>query len=479
MNINNKPPREILSISSVREFLDWLPEAFMQNLILFAFALTAFAPLFVSIKAVSYLRPEYLLDDTGKYDVYEFLKDDFDQFAHKRLFIWVFVLISLAFLLLLLKKLACRKPDLSAFIRNPALVLFSLLSIWMLINIFMVNGPNFYALKGKRPNHENLFIYLEYFFCFFAGGLFLTDRKKNRFFVLFILTSLFLIPFAMILHFSVYNSDFDHICCVFANSNYYGNYLCVVISLCVGMLGAATDKRWKAFFVFCMLCNTAILYFNNTFGAWIGALFACLFAIVAFRIRDGKLNRWTLLALALFLGCLIVCGWFEVLFLGKTNRFVSNIMALFKDALNVVADSESSAAKHAGTGRWAIWKYYLSLVRQHPLFGIGLDGVRALDIGHEIRKARPHNEFLQWAVYLGIPALVFYFSACLSVFLRASKFRRQLSDLALAALVAALGYLAASFFSNTMYNTTPYLFIFLGLGYVNLKPCDRADLQEA
>ena len=279
------------------------------------------------------------------------------------------------------------------------------------------------------------------------------------------LISIVLVPFAVYFDAKVYTKDV--ILLVFSNSNYYGIYLNVIISLCASMLVMEKDRKKLALFGIAFAVNTVVLYFNNTMAAWVGVLFACLFSIIAFRVRDGKFNRRSFIPLALFAGGLFVCGLIDESFIKGNNNFTQNLIVLFRDILNIRTDPNSSVANSAGSGRWIIWKYYLSLVKEHPCFGIGLDGVRTLDIGEVIKQNRPHNEYLQYAAYLGIPGMLLYFSSCLSVYIRAIKYRKHLDNLTLAALTAAFGYLVGAFFGNTVYNTTPFLYIMLGLGYVN------------
>ena len=58
-------------------------------------------------------------------------------------------------------------------------------------------------------------------------------------------------------------------------------------------------------------------------------------------------------------------------------------------------------------------------------------------------------------------------AALLGVFVRAIRRRRILSGVTLACLTVAFTYMVSACFGITLYNTAPYLFIFLGLGYRN------------
>jgi hypothetical protein len=103
MRLNGKTPREILKISSVKEFLDWLPNSLTQLLGLSAFALTALAPLLVSIKAPTYIAPNLYIPKAGKYFISSFYTTDFHEFVCKYVFPYVWLTAVLAYLLTLYK----------------------------------------------------------------------------------------------------------------------------------------------------------------------------------------------------------------------------------------------------------------------------------------------------------------------------------------------------------------------------------------
>lgn len=63
----------------------------------------------------------------------------------------------------------------------------------------------------------------------------------------------------------------------------------------------------------------------------------------------------------------------------------------------------------------------------------------------------------------GIPEGVLYILGCIGVFLRNVK--RELKPVSFVCLTAAFTYLVSDCFGVTLYNTAPFLFIFLGLGY--------------
>lgn len=102
-------------------------------------------------------------------------------------------------------------------------------------------------------------------------------------------------------------------------------------------------------------------------------------------------------------------------------------------------------------------------LREKPVLGYGPDNLEEEYAKVNIKETRPHNEYLQYAVCLGVPALLLYLGALLNIFIRNFKQRKLLSEGNIIALVASFGYLASAFFGNTMYYTTPYFFIILAI----------------
>ena len=82
------------------------------------------------------------------------------------------------------------------------------------------------------------------------------------------------------------------------------------------------------------------------------------------------------------------------------------------------------------------------------------------------RDSRPHNEYLQYALFYGIPAALLYITGCFSVFLQDLRLEDRLDAMTFACLGAAFSYLVSAFFGNTIYCTAPFLFLFLGMGLV-------------
>jgi O-antigen ligase len=143
-------------------------------------------------------------------------------------------------------------------------------------------------------------------------------------------------------------------------------------------------------------------------------------------------------------------------------EILTSFLQFFVDIESVSKDPLHS--DDAGTNRWVLWKAAVEQIGKRPIFGFGNEGIgeALLAVGD---NNRPHNEFLQYAAFYGIPAAVLYICGIMSVFLKAYRHRATLDASSLICLIAAFAYLFSSLFGNTMFYTAPFLFLFLGMGY--------------
>lgn len=467
-------------LDSFRARIARIPDSYIQYLVLFAFGLTALAPLLISVRALHYIVPQFQITaEPFQYMIDALYTSDYDALMHHFIFPCVTLAALLVYVISYYKSREAGTLPLLKQRRDPALVLFAALAVWLLINVFFVNGPTHFALQGELMQHENIFLYLKYYFCFFLMGLFLTDQERKRLLLFFFTAvSLVIVPFAVYLHEKVYYPF--NIRSIFSNSGYYGAYLCMIIGLSASMMAGEKSRGLRCFYAAALLVNTTVLYFNKTSASWVGVFFALLFSIIAYRIRDGKYEPRTIAAFILFLAVLIICGLVDSAFIREgQNNFAINMAELYQDTGSILSNPDAADTMSAGHGRWRIWKNCLTLIKEHPLFGIGHDGIRELGLRDFVGHNRPHNEYIQYALFFGIPGLLLYFFACLSVYLRAAKYRHALDAPTLAALTAAFGYLVGAFFGISVYNVTPYLYIMLGLGYLNIRPLYPRDENTA
>ncbi len=376
------------------------------------------------------------------------------------------VLGAFSILLLLLKKTRTeRKPSLKDTAKSNIPMVFFLLLILMMIVSTIINGFTSYAKFGDSYRQENLFSFILYFaIYFFCSSKITTEKFKAVLLYTFIIGSLPVGIFTLI-DYKVVPLDAFNLCVglsgVYHQFNHYAYYLLMVILVSSALFIKEKNTALKIVCAVSFILNNIVLIVNDTFGCYIACFFALIFNCIIISITEKKVNKLSLVVFAAFiLISLIMSIWF--------SSVITNIAGFFVDIDSVVENSES--AGNAGTGRWTLWTHTTDYITEKPIFGFGIEGISTRlwnDTMHI--NDRPHNEFLQYAVFFGIPAAVLYVCGVFSVFLSGLKNRFRLDAYAIAALVAAFAYLVSSVFGNTMYYTAPYLFILLGIGYSNCR----------
>ena len=149
-----------------------------------------------------------------------------------------------------------------------------------------------------------------------------------------------------------------------------------------------------------------------------------------------------------------------------TNKKMNNTN--IKEENNKAKDEVLSLAEKAGTGRLDLWINGIKFFLERPILGYGPDNLGAKYKEVEIREEdrnqdRPHNLLIQLATTSGIIGLVTYVSAIGIILIRALKRMKMEDDVHVISFFVVIAYLISAMFGNSMYYTSPYFFIFLGL----------------
>lgn len=356
------------------------------------------------------------------------------------------------------KKLKDRIKD------NPVYVLFFIAMVWMLIAV-IVDGWTDITLLGDENRNEGILSYWGYIaVLFFSASLIKNDKVKRFLADVTLVLSLTVFVYAL-WHYYYYKPliditvNEDYPSAVFIHFNHYGYYLAVNLMIAAMLFSVTKSLKRKVFYLICFGANTVMLNLNNTFGAWLACAVGFIFALIAFAIKDKRFNFKVLAMFVTFMAVTIVM---TLIGHGQLN----DLLKFFGDVKEVA--SNPSGSDDAGTKRWALWKATVGFIKERPLFGFGIEGIDDR-LNAVADSERTHNEYLQYAVTFGIPEAVAYTAGCIGVFVRNLRRRKLLSGVTLACLTVAFTYMVSACFGITLFNTTPYFFIFLGLGYRSTK----------
>lgn len=426
---------------------------------------------FIAMVAVSFVLFEPLF-----MFFYTFHGENIDVFLLESTYIvegWVFPLASVVTLplyILVLLRIRNENKGLAYNLKkNPLFIIFSITVMLMFVSQFynMNNGWN--ASFFDTPDFiraESFVMQYSYFVVLlFAGSQVRLEKHKK-----FLLRSQLIISVLVVVCAFIYwKSDAPSFIfsgfewgftAFFNNRNYYGYYLAVFTPLSGAMFVYDKNMVWKVMALVSFIANTIGLALNDCTGAWAGAFFAIIFIIITHLIIEKKVNIEALILLPLFIISLYITGHIN-------GTFEANMSVFGSDIIKIATNADGAEA--AGSGRIQLWTAAIDVIKGDPLFGIGFEGVYVREYVGAPYMTRPHNEFLQYAMFYGIPMAVMYFAGCIGIFIRALRKKKYLDGATLACLTAAFGYLVSSFFGLTVHSTTMFLFVFMGMGYVR-KP---------
>ena len=346
------------------------------------------------------------------------------------------------------------------FIKRPWTGFLAILLFWAVCAILIATDKRL-AIFGGAYRYEGITGYIAYAGIFLNASIIKDEKYRRILFGFIAVTSALLAGLTLLRELAGVtflmerNGQTVPYSSTFLNSNHYGYYICVSLTVTAGLY-MMSEKPWGK--IVCGVCfglNAAVLMFNSTLGAFIASAVGLLLLFVLYWIRKGFKRAWP---------ALILIAAFALMSVVLNEHKMLTDFKLFteqtEDAIDAIgSDGEDTTAIDTfGSSRGVLWKKTIDVILEHPVIGVGTDNVQ-LYIGNEI----PHNEFLQVAANLGFPGLAFYLAALVSLFAAYVKNLRKLSDGAMIAGVAVIVYCVSSFVGISLPIAAYQLFLFLGL----------------
>ncbi|MBO4384416.1 MAG: O-antigen ligase family protein [Clostridia bacterium] len=328
--------------------------------------------------------------------------------------------------------------------KRPWALLFAILLFWALLMIRFASDKRL-AVFGSAYRYEGYLSYLAYAGIFLNASLIKDEKYRKILFSSVAVSSALLAGLTLIKELAGVSFIMNRYSLVYAysatfiNSNHYGYYLCVSMTVIAGAF-MTVKKLWaKIALGLCFAVNTVVLLLNGSIGPYIAAAAGLLMLLVFFMIRRGFKKAWPIFFIigAFILLSVVISG----------QKIINDIMGLGR----ITDDS-------FGSIRGVLWKKTVETILKHPITGVGTDNVQ-LYIGLSI----PHNEYLQIAANLGFPGIILYLSALAAMLAAAMKNLKKLGDGALIAGTAAFVYGISAFVGISIPIATYQLFLYLGL----------------
>ena len=348
---------------------------------------------------------------------------------------------------------------------NLPYLLGLILLLWLTFtSLFSINYR--LSFTGEWYRKEGLETYLLYGGTFILGTMLTNKQYINILFNNLLIVEVIMAIISLIdnsFTFSLMNNQ-ESYTGIFSQFNHYGYYLMFGIIISIFLF---LNKKNKLKYLYLIIYGFLLyaLIMNDTFGCYLAVLITIILVII-YQIFMKKNFKKNILIILIFT--------FISIFTYRYNQNVvyKNFKGLFVDA-EVVSDTLKNKKikkekkfiymDNIGTSRGILWRYGLKYIKESPVTGYGLEIIKIKYHEDNINQSRPHNILIQFGVASGIPGIILYISFILVILYRSIKKIKILNETIICILFIVICYLISSRFGHSMFYTTPYFIIFLGI----------------
>ncbi len=393
---------------------------------------------------------------------------------------WVFQICTYtgtAAIFLIVGKWCTDRSSLKLYSRQNRISAGCFLAFFLLIFITTdVHGISDYAYSGVAFHGETLAVYTQYVLIFLFPAACIRTPHVKRFLIRYGILSSMVMGFASLVdkyvmplasHQITWAGQFSG---VFYNPNHYAYYLSFTILLSVCAAAWGKKMVWRIIGFISYAVQLVVLILNNTLGSYLAVFLGMLLVCIMERIIHKKVSLCTVLLFCSFFVISILVTLFNADILNSILEFGFDIRRLFGDDPDKL---------NAGTGRAILWYYTLIYISEKPLLGYGIEGI-ADRLSYEGGLARTHNLYLEYAAFFGVPAALCFITGIFCNFLNGLKQKASLDKYTLTALAATFSFAFSALFGISIFYTTPYFFMLIGLSFTILpKQAETGSAEPA
>ena len=354
------------------------------------------------------------------------------------------------------------------------IIIILIFFIWSFISS-LLSSNKLFSFIGTWYRHDGYISYVFYLGFFIHGFIVSHDKTYLKTLLNILLISSTIMCFLILINnkltdiFVVGINDFSYNPYTgFAyNTNHFAYYLSLTIVASIGAFLNCTGIK-KVFYFFCYVVELVVLIENRTFGSFF-AIFITIILLFIYSLLVKKNIIYTLLILiSILLSSLVFKNvrddfnkFYYELFKISTN--FSNLSVPFIDDENV--NNNSNLIICSGNSRLDLWLKGIELIKNKPIFGYGIENLEKpyFDIVMCDRTDRPHNIFIQLGANIGIMGIVLYVSFLGIIFINLLKKIKYIDPIIMCFAFMSIGYIVSSMFGNSMFYTTPYYMVSLGV----------------
>ena len=361
------------------------------------------------------------------------------------------------------------------------ILLLSFLILVCISTIFSVNVKE--SIFGTNNRYEGLFTFICYFLIYYSSKYFFKFNKK---FIIFSIICLLITNTLAILQYydidifnTLFNSDVfgdSFASATFGNRNFYGSFLsiCMPYTICLYLF------KNKKIYLFISSLSFFGLLVSLTRSAWFAYGITLIFILIyIIKLKDKQI-------ILNFVKCILTyCLLFIIFYFSNSDLFTQRFEETKNEISNITntINNENITKVNINNsslfnGRFIIWETALKIISDHPIIGCGPDTffseICTNHVEFLVNKIYPtlgafpdkaHNEYLQIAATLGIPALIIYLTFIVLTLKKSLKTKLTQSKQNFIIFICFIGYLIQAFTNISTIGVAP-IFYFL-LGYSN------------
>ena len=256
---------------------------------------------------------------------------------------------------------------------------------------------------------------------------------------------------------------YNSVSAVFSNPNHFAYFLSMTILAAAGLFVTETSWCRCGLAATAYVIQTLMLLRNATLGGYLAVLAGLILLLILSHVRKDGFAVRVLMLLTILILFMLIQRYVGYDVSGDVHAAIKAFDTAEQIGSSDVLDKEAAMGS-SGVDRLLMWKQAVQYTLRRPLLGHGADGSGVLHFCDTVEGSdRPHNEYLQYAVYFGIPGVLMYLTALVSLFVRCVRDVKRLSSACLVLGCMVFSYCASAFVGNSMYYTTVYFVMILAL----------------
>lgn len=324
------------------------------------------------------------------------------------------------------------------------------------------------SILGTKKRYEGMLTLFTYILIYFCTKKILNYKNKNNLLkVLYVIYISICILGVLQYYIKIPNQNLypifnKGVCGTFGNTNFIGSFLSLGIPAFTTLYIVKGKKLSFITSILVFFCLIAC----GARSSWVAfAVFVFILLIYLIKMKNKEYLKRT----AILFVCFALI--FIYLFTAKSSFVRSKVNAMSND---VKVASTQGIDNKMGSNRIQIWKITIDLIKKYPIFGVGTDNLLNASLNNPTNDYieyieqtkrfidKAHNEYLQIAVTLGIPALVIYL--VFIVLVLKGKEKQIFNNLNIFIIYSSIiCYLVQAFFNISTIGVAPLFWFALGL----------------